>query len=66
MYKSFTAEGLTDFERGEMFGEAWESSVEQARAIDDERVLVTGWIKVQGLGGGVHWHRGRQAYCESA
>ena len=38
---------------GEMFGEAWECTVEQARAIDGERVLVTGWIKVQGLGGGV-------------
>jgi ketosteroid isomerase-like protein len=37
----------------EMFGEAWESSVEQAQAIDDEPVLVTGWIKVRGLGGGV-------------
>ena len=36
-----------------MFGEAWESSVEQARAIDDERVLVTGWIKVRGSRGGV-------------
>jgi ketosteroid isomerase-like protein len=38
---------------GEMFGEAWESSVEVAKAIDDERVLVTGWSKVRGLGGGV-------------
>jgi ketosteroid isomerase-like protein len=38
---------------GEMFGEAWESSVEQARAIDGERVLVTGWIKARGSRGGV-------------
>ncbi len=38
---------------GEMFGETWESSVEQARAIDDERVFVTGWIKVRGSRGGV-------------
>ena len=35
---------------GEMFGEAWESSVEEARAVDDERVLVTGWIKARGSG----------------
>ena len=38
---------------GEMFGEEWESSVEEARAVDDERVLVTGWIKARGSGGGV-------------
>jgi ketosteroid isomerase-like protein len=37
----------------EMFGEEWESSVEQARAVDDERVLVTGWMKARGLHGGV-------------
>src|SRR5947207_15455202 len=34
---------------GEMFGEAWESSVEQARAIDGARVMATGWMKVRGL-----------------
>jgi ketosteroid isomerase-like protein len=38
---------------GEMFGEDWESHVEEARAIDTERVLITGWIKVRGVGGGV-------------
>jgi ketosteroid isomerase-like protein len=38
---------------GEMFGEAWESSVKEARAVDDERVLVTGWMKARGLRGGV-------------
>jgi ketosteroid isomerase-like protein len=38
---------------GEMFGEAWESAVEHARAIDDERVLVTGWMKARGMRGGV-------------
>jgi ketosteroid isomerase-like protein len=38
---------------GEMFGEEWESSVEEARAVDDERVLITGRIKVRGSGGGV-------------
>src|SRR3954467_9573070 len=38
---------------GEMFGEAWESTVEQARGIDEEGVLVTGRIKVRGVGGGV-------------
>jgi ketosteroid isomerase-like protein len=37
----------------EMFGEDWESRVEQAEAVDDELVLVTGRINVQGLGGGV-------------
>ncbi len=38
---------------GEMFGEEWESSVEEARAVDDERVLVTSRIKARGSGGGV-------------
>ena len=38
---------------GEMFGEDWVSRVEQAEAVDDELVLVTGRINVQGLGGGV-------------
>jgi ketosteroid isomerase-like protein len=38
---------------GETFGEEWENSVKQARAIDDERVLVTGWTKARGLRGGV-------------
>jgi ketosteroid isomerase-like protein len=38
---------------GEMFGEEWESSVEEARAVGDECVLVTGWIKARGSGGGV-------------
>jgi ketosteroid isomerase-like protein len=37
----------------EMFGEDWESSVEDVSALDGERVLVTGRIKVRGLGGGV-------------
>jgi ketosteroid isomerase-like protein len=37
----------------EMFGEEWESSVADARALDEERVLITGWVKVRGLGGGV-------------
>jgi ketosteroid isomerase-like protein len=37
----------------EMFGEEWESSVEQATAVDEERVLVTGWMRAQGLQGGV-------------
>ena len=37
----------------ETFGEEWEISFKQARAIDDERVLVTGWTKAQGLRGGV-------------
>ncbi len=37
----------------EMFGEEWESSVADARALDEKRVLITGWIKVRGLGGGV-------------
>ncbi len=37
----------------EMFGEEWESSVEQARAVDDERVLVDGWMRARGLRGGV-------------
>ena len=38
---------------GEMFGQDWTSSVEQAKAVDDERVLVTGWIKARGSRGGV-------------
>jgi ketosteroid isomerase-like protein len=38
---------------GEMFGEEWESSVEETMAVDHERVLVTGRIKVRGSGGGV-------------
>jgi hypothetical protein len=32
----------------ETFGEEWEISFKQARAIDDERVLVTGRTKVRG------------------
>jgi ketosteroid isomerase-like protein len=36
-----------------MFGQDWTSSVEQAKAVDDERVLVTGWIKARGSRGGV-------------
>ena len=32
---------------GEMFGQDWTSSVEQAKAVDDKRVLVTGWIKAR-------------------
>jgi ketosteroid isomerase-like protein len=38
---------------GETFGEEWENSVKQAKAIDAERVLVTGWLKALGLRGGV-------------
>ena len=38
---------------GEMFGEDWAASVEQADASDDGRVLVTGWMKARGSGGGV-------------
>jgi ketosteroid isomerase-like protein len=38
---------------GETFGEEWENSVKQAKAIDAERVLVTGWLKARGLRGGV-------------
>ncbi len=38
---------------GEMFGEDWEASVEEAEAIDDERVMVIGWMKARGSGGGV-------------
>jgi ketosteroid isomerase-like protein len=37
----------------EMFGEDWESSVEQAKAIDAERVLVSGWMRARGRRGGV-------------
>ena len=43
---------------GEMFGEEWESSVEEARAVDAERVLVTGWMRARGLGGGVPVEQG--------
>jgi ketosteroid isomerase-like protein len=38
---------------GEMFGENWDSRVEQARAVDNERVLVTGRMKARGSRGGV-------------
>jgi ketosteroid isomerase-like protein len=38
---------------GEMFGEDWVSSVEDVEAIDDERVLVTGWMQARGSRGGV-------------
>lgn len=37
----------------EMFGEEWQASVEQARATDDEGVLITGWMKARGSHGGV-------------
>jgi ketosteroid isomerase-like protein len=37
----------------EMFGEDWNSSVEETKAVDSERVLVTGWIKARGSRGGV-------------
>jgi ketosteroid isomerase-like protein len=43
---------------GEMFGEEWEASVEEARAVDAERVLVTGWMKAQGRRGGVPVEQG--------
>ena len=43
---------------GEMFGEEWESSVKQARAIDHEQVLVTGLMKARGLRGGVPVEQG--------
>jgi ketosteroid isomerase-like protein len=38
---------------GEMFGEHWESSVEEATAVDGERVFVSGRMKAQGARGGV-------------
>jgi ketosteroid isomerase-like protein len=38
---------------GEMFGEDWEASVTQTTPVDDERVLVTGWMKARGVRGGV-------------
>ena len=38
---------------GEMFGEEWDSDVADATALDEERVLITGWIRVRGQGGGV-------------
>jgi ketosteroid isomerase-like protein len=49
------AQGFRDWlsSWGETFGEEWEVSVKQARAIDDERVLVTGWMNAHGLRGGV-------------
>jgi hypothetical protein len=37
----------------EMFGEDWESTVEEAVAAGPDRVLVTGRIKFTGTGGGV-------------
>ena len=37
----------------EMFGEEWECHLEEVRKVDDERVLVTAFIHVQGTGGGV-------------
>jgi ketosteroid isomerase-like protein len=37
----------------EMFGEDWESTVEDAEAVGRDRVLVTGRIKFTGRGGGV-------------
>jgi ketosteroid isomerase-like protein len=37
----------------EMFGEDWAGSVEQARAVDAEQVLVTGWMRARGQRGGV-------------
>jgi len=37
----------------EMFGENWECRVEDADELDDERVLVTGWMNARGSRGGV-------------
>ena len=37
----------------EMFGEDWQASVQDATAVDPERVLITGWMKARGLHGGV-------------
>src|ERR687897_808797 len=37
----------------EMFSEDWEASVTETRPVDDERVLVTGWMKARGVRGGV-------------
>ena len=37
----------------EMFGETWEARVEEARTVDREQVLVTGFMEARGAGGGV-------------
>jgi ketosteroid isomerase-like protein len=36
-----------------MFGEDWDSSVEETKAVDSERVLVTDWMRARGSRGGV-------------
>jgi ketosteroid isomerase-like protein len=37
----------------EMFGEDWDATVTMAVPVDDEQVLVTGWMKARGVRGGV-------------
>jgi ketosteroid isomerase-like protein len=37
----------------EMFGEDWKSTVEDATAVGDEQVLISGLMKARGVGGGV-------------